>query len=347
MCARRRRGALGLVVSVDRGAHGRPARLADRRLDRAPPPRRPARRARPRVSSERPERGSAARRHRRRRALIRRRRLLAVVAATGAIALVAWALASGGNEALITSQASGAHPTLAERETAALDELLDRSQFIVRGSDRKPEVALTFDDGPGPYTPEIVEILADHHAKATFFTVGNMQESFSASTREQLRRGDALGSHTNDHARMATLTPLEQRAELDRVDIALREHGISPPRLFRPPNGSYDDETLELLSERKMLMVLWSVDTGDYLKPGTDVIVERALAGAEPGAIILMHDAGGDRSQTVAALPEILRGLRERGLRPVTIPRLILDNPPPRDQELPENLDGSLDAVDG
>ena len=112
-------------------------------------------------------------------------------------------------------------------------------------------------------------------------------------------------------------------------------------RLFRPPYGSYDPTTLELLRKRGMLMVLWSVDTEDYLRPGADEIVATALAGAKPGAVILLHDAGGDRSQTIAALPKIIRGLRHRHLRPVTIPRLVRDDPPPHGQKLPDQLRGS------
>ena len=81
-------------------------------------------------------------------------------------------------------------------------------------------------------------------------------------------------------------------------------------------------------------MVLWSVDTDDWEKPGTKRIVHNALSGARPGAIILLHDGGGDRSETVAALPTIIRDLRRRGYRLVTVPRLLLDNPPPRDQDV-------------
>ncbi len=79
-------------------------------------------------------------------------------------------------------------------------------------------------------------------------------------------------------------------------------------------------------------MVLWTVDTDDYLRPGVSAIVDTAVSGARPGAIILMHDAGGDRSQTVAALPKIIAALRRRGYRFVTVPRLLLDNPPPSNQ---------------
>jgi peptidoglycan-N-acetylglucosamine deacetylase len=83
-----------------------------------------------------------------------------------------------------------------------------------------------------------------------------------------------------------------------------------------------------------MLMVLWTVDTNDYRRPGVQAIVRTALSGARPGAIILLHDAGGNRSQTVAALPKIIAGLHRRHYRLVTVPRLLLDNPAPRVQNI-------------
>ena len=89
-----------------------------------------------------------------------------------------------------------------------------------------------------------------------------------------------------------------------------------------------------------MLMVLWSVDTDDYLRPGVDTIVARALAAAKPGAIILMHDAGGTRTQTIAALPELVHALRARGYTLVSIPQLILDDPPRGTQPTPTSPAG-------
>ena len=99
--------------------------------------------------------------------------------------------------------------------------------------------------------------------------------------------------------------------------------------LFRPPYGSFNATTMRELQSLHLLMVLWSVDTDDYLQPGVSVIVQRALAGARPGAIILMHDAGGTRTQTIAALPTIIRGLRARGFHLVTVPQLLKDDAPP------------------
>ena len=94
----------------------------------------------------------------------------------------------------------------------------------------------------------------------------------------------------------------------------------------------------------RLLMVLWSADTRDYTLPGVQVIVQRALEGARPGAIILMHDGGGDRSQTIAALPAIIAGLHKRGLRPVTVPRLMLDDPAGPGTADPEEPRGRLRA---
>ncbi len=113
-----------------------------------------------------------------------------------------------------------------------------------------------------------------------------------------------------------------------------QRYGAPFPRLFRPPYGLWNSGTLSLLRSYRMLMVLWSVDTGDYRLPGRAAIIRAALAGARPGAIILFHDAGGNRSETVAALPIVIAKLKARGYRLVTVPRLLLDNPPPHDQNV-------------
>jgi peptidoglycan-N-acetylglucosamine deacetylase len=96
---------------------------------------------------------------------------------------------------------------------------------------------------------------------------------------------------------------------------------------------------LSILRQKRMLMVLWTVDTDDWRQPGVKAIVEAAER-VRPGGIVLMHDAGGDRSQTVAALPHIIRRLRARKLRLVTVARLVRDDPPPRNQRPPTNLAG-------
>jgi peptidoglycan/xylan/chitin deacetylase (PgdA/CDA1 family) len=133
---------------------------------------------------------------------------------------------------------------------------------------------------------------------------------------------------------MSRLSPADQRAQLLEGARAVQRYGASFPRLFRPPYGMWNSHTLALLRRYRMLMVLWSVDTNDYRQPGASRIIKSVLARAKPGAIILLHDAGGTRAETVAALPKIITRLRARGYKLVTVPRLLLDNPAPHNQQI-------------
>jgi peptidoglycan/xylan/chitin deacetylase (PgdA/CDA1 family) len=229
---------------------------------------------------------------------------------------------------------------LAAAEAHAIDSVLAYTPAVTSGGTKGDEVALTFDDGPGPYTVQLVETLSALHVKATFFAIGEEERYFSAGTLAELRAGDVVGDHTETHPMMARLSPHEQHEELFEQILRIQLLGGATPRLFRPPYGSFDAATFKQLRALHLLMVLWSDDTSDYTKPGVAAIVQRALEGAHPGAIILMHDAGGDRSETIAALPAIVRGLRRKGLHPVTVPRLLLDDPPPHGLPLPTSLAG-------
>lgn len=229
---------------------------------------------------------------------------------------------------------------LAAQQNAAIDRLLARQPFIRAGGSERREIALTFDDGPGPYTPRLLDALGRLHAPATFFEVGFMFRWFHASAVRELRMGDVIGDHTETHPPMALLSPAAQLEQIVAQREWVSRYGGPLPRLWRPPYGSYNRATLEILKRLGMLMVLWTVDTDDYLRPGVSAIVRRALAGARPGAIILMHDGGGDRSQTIEAAPIIVRALRARGYRLVTVPQLILNDPPLGAQELPSRLAG-------
>ena len=222
----------------------------------------------------------------------------------------------------------------------AVASVLGYTPFVQQGGDRGRDIALTFDDGPGPYTPALLDVLERFHVHATFFAIGMMERYFSASTVRELRDGDVVGNHTETHPELALLGARAQYEELYEQIARIELLGGPRPDLFRPPYGSYDATTMRELRRLHLLMVLWSVDTGDYLRPGVGVIVERVLAGAHPGAIILMHDGGGDRSQTIAALPEIITKLRARGFHLVTVPQLLAADPPPAGQPLPPNLSG-------
>jgi peptidoglycan-N-acetylglucosamine deacetylase len=285
-------------------------------------------------------------------ARFRRRRGAATVLLAGVLALaIGVSLSHGGTRrhppvrsprrtAVVRLTAAQRDARLLRAEAQAIDRVLSYTPAITAGGTHGDELALTFDDGPGPYTEQLVSVLNALHVQATFFAIGEQEQYFSAGTLAELRSGDVVGDHTETHPMMALLSAHEQHEELFEQILRIQLLGGPTPRLFRPPYGSFNATTFKQLRELHLLMVLWSDDTSDYTKPGVAAIVQRALAGAHPGAIILMHDGGGDRSETIAALPAIVRGLRKRGLHPVTIPRLLLDDPPPPGQPIPTSLAG-------
>ncbi|MGO9751817.1 MAG: polysaccharide deacetylase family protein [Solirubrobacteraceae bacterium] len=306
-----------------------------------------------------------ARRAEQRRRAMRRRRTAVAVCAIAVVAVLAGLLtsSSGGTHAQASfagrtggaarRQAAGRDPSAASdggqssaarsllaHENAAIDRLLARQPFINAGGSERREIALTFDDGPGPYTPRLLDQLQRLHVPATFFEIGFMFQWFHASATRELQLGDVIGDHTETHPMMALLSQSAQQSEILTQTQWVQKYGGPFPRLWRPPYGSYDSTTLAVLQQLHMLMVLWTVDTDDYLRPGVAAIVHSALTGARPGAIILMHDAGGDRTETIDALPLIVQGLRKRGYQLVTIPQLILDDPPLTPQVLPTRLAG-------
>jgi len=230
-----------------------------------------------------------------------------------------------------------AKPVTAQAATAAV---LAYTPFVSSGGTGGRDVALTFDDGPGPYTPQVLTVLERMHVHATFFVIGEMLRYFARSAERELRDGDVIGDHTETHPFMARLSARDQANELEEQIARIELIGGPRPTLFRPPYGSFDATTMRELRRMHLLMVLWSDDTEDYRQPGVAAIVSRALEGAHPGAIILLHDAGGTRTETVAALPAIIRGIRARGLRLVTIPQLLHQDPPPHGLPLPPNLSG-------
>jgi peptidoglycan-N-acetylglucosamine deacetylase len=281
-----------------------------------------------------------------------RRRLAAALALGVVIALIVAALSGSGHQHAGSASAAQADLARARHARAhapskpendqngAVAATLAYTPFVREGGSRGREVALTFDDGPGPYTPEVLSVLERFHVHATFFAIGKMERYFSASTVREIEDGDVIGDHTESHPFLAQLSAHDQHEELFEQIARIELLGGPKPRLFRPPYGSFDATTFHLLHQMHLLMVLWSTDTDDYQLPGVPAIVHSALAGAHPGAIILMHDAGGDRSETIAALPAIVKGLRRKGLEPVTVPRLMLDDPPPHGQPLPTSLAG-------
>jgi peptidoglycan/xylan/chitin deacetylase (PgdA/CDA1 family) len=228
----------------------------------------------------------------------------------------------------------------ARAETRAIARVLGYTPFVTSGGGHRREVALTFDDGPGPYTPQVLRALRHFHVHATFFEVGFMERWFHSSTAKAVQEGHYVGDHTESHPKLAKLPLSAQRDQIESQQEWLSRLKLPRTRLFRPPFGSFNSNTFSLLRKNEMLMVLWSVDSEDYRRPGTRAVVHNVLSAIKPGAIVLMHDAGGARTQTIGALPTIIRRLRKRHYKLVTVPQLLLDDPPPHDQELPRYLTG-------
>jgi cellulose synthase/poly-beta-1,6-N-acetylglucosamine synthase-like glycosyltransferase/peptidoglycan/xylan/chitin deacetylase (PgdA/CDA1 family) len=187
-------------------------------------------------------------------------------------------------------------------------------------------VALTFDDGPDPtWTPKILAVLRHYRVPGTFFLVGAHAASDPGLVREELREGDEVGSHTYTHANLATAGWRED-FELTLTQNALAGAAGIRTRLLRMPYSSEPDaltaadwRAAEQAGRDGYLVVLTSLDTTDWARPGVAHIVAAAMPRGRHGAIIMFHDGGGDRAQTVAALPAIITQLRARGYRFTTV----------------------------
>ncbi|GAA2754963.1 hypothetical protein GCM10009872_03230 [Actinopolymorpha rutila] len=173
------------------------------------------------------------------------------------------------------------------------------------GTAEGPKVLyLTFDDGPSEWTPKILEVLARHNAKATFFELGQQQKEFPGMADQVRKAGHTIGNHTFDHASLTTQSWSGMRKEIK---------GGPASKCLRPPYGATNSDVRSVTDELNLRVVLWDVDTRDWTRPGSDTIERRAVEGARPGAIVLMHDGGGDRQQTVDALDGVLTTLAKRG----------------------------------
>jgi peptidoglycan/xylan/chitin deacetylase (PgdA/CDA1 family) len=206
----------------------------------------------------------------------------------------------------------------------AVSRELVSSRFRPTGTSRTPNaVALTFDDGPSPqYTPLILATLRRLHVHATFFVIGYLAQADPALVREELKLGMEVGNHSYNHPEVPPFGELAPRVMRDEIAVSaniLSAIGIRPT-LFRPPGGSFSPTLLRTVSALGERVVLWSVDPTDWtLGISSRQIVSSVLSAVRPGSIVILHDGGGDRSATLAALPAIVRGIRARGLRLVTL----------------------------
>ncbi len=174
-------------------------------------------------------------------------------------------------------------------------------------------VYLTLDDGPSVYTPQILSELEAKGAPATFFVLGENAVRYPSYVQRESADGDGIGDHTWDHPDLTTLPPDQIRQELESTAEEIASLTGSRPTLWRPPNGSYTSTVTQIASSLGLSMRLWDVDPRDWSLPGTNEIVRRVVDNVRNGDIVLLHDGGGNRSQTVESLPTIIDTLRARG----------------------------------
>lgn len=177
-------------------------------------------------------------------------------------------------------------------------------------------MVLSFDDGPDPlYTPRILAILRRHRVHAMFFVCGEM----AADNRDLLRAisadGHVVGNHTWSHPLIPELSRARIRDELGRTSDVIEDVLGTPPLWYRAPYGAWNRNSFEIGAAMGMEPMAWTVDSLDWTRPGTSTIVRRVTEGAAPGVVVLSHDAGGNRSQSVAALKRYLPELLDDGYR--------------------------------
>lgn len=184
-----------------------------------------------------------------------------------------------------------------------------------------PQIHLTFDDGPhAVYTPQILDVLADHGATAVFFPVGDQVAGGTAILQRIAAEGHAIGNHTWEHDRLSGISPARFEDVVGRTQVAVAEATGVVPACLRPPWGKIDDRTASLAENAGLRLTMWTIDPRDWDEPGASSIVERVVAAADDGDIVLLHDGGGNQSQTVDALDRMLDELSDRGFRFTAIP---------------------------
>jgi peptidoglycan-N-acetylglucosamine deacetylase len=177
-------------------------------------------------------------------------------------------------------------------------------------------VALTIDDGPSPvYTPQVLRILREHRVTATFSMVGQNVASYLGIAREVAGAGHAIANHTWNHPNMAVLTPAAMRDQITRAGDAVHAATGQRPTVFRAPYGAWSPGLLDYCAGQGLTPLDWSVDPRDWARPGVTAIVANILRATRTGSVILEHDGGGDRSQTVAALKVVVPRLLDEGFR--------------------------------
>ena len=198
--------------------------------------------------------------------------------------------------------------------------------LVVTSRSVRPEgrkiIALTFDDGPSQYSDAILDILKSKEVKATFFDVGTSSARYADTEKRMLTEGHQVASHSNTHAYLPKLNRDELRSELKAGFDSLKNASGVDTRVMRSPYGAFGVEQWKQAYDLVDMNVIWDIDTEDWKTPGAQAIHDAVLNNAHNGAVVLMHDGGGGRSQDVEALPGIIDDLKKQGYEFVTIEQM-------------------------
>lgn len=221
--------------------------------------------------------------------------------------------------------ATSALPTDAEGD-AALARFANKRRAVYCGGKAKKWVALTFDDGPGPYTRKMLSILRRAQLPATFFVVGRNVASYKPGLMAEQAYGSPIGNHSWSHPLLTSMGYQDQRDQLASTNHAIRSATGDRVRFFRPPYGAHDAATDKIAWGLQMPIILWNIDSEDSLGANSKKISRLVKQGLKPGSIILMHENHG---QTIRAMKyTIVPALKKSGMTAVTVPQMLAGNPP-------------------
>ncbi len=189
-----------------------------------------------------------------------------------------------------------------------------------RGSNKKKEIALTFDDGPSPlWTPQVLEILKKHNIKGTFFLLGKNVKKYPDLVKRIYEEGHNIGSHTYSHLNIYYCKKPRAIFEIEETHRLIKEITNYEPYLFRPPYGAYQKKFYHYLRQYNYKIILWTISAEDWNGDSAKKIQTRVLSNLRNGAIILFHDSGGNRSPTIKALNTIIEKTKDIGYNFITV----------------------------
>jgi peptidoglycan-N-acetylglucosamine deacetylase len=191
------------------------------------------------------------------------------------------------------------------------------AHFVRNGPRGRKRIAIGFDDGPSDYTSGVLRVLRRFDSHATFFEIGQETSGRAEIMKKVLRQGNEIGNHSLHHEAYPSSGSIHETDRLIRRATGFR------PCDFRPPDGAVNSSLVARAHAQHLVTVDWDVDPRDWATPGTGAIASNVIHNAHNGSIVVMHDGGGNRSETIAALPGILSHFRHRGYRFVTVAELL------------------------